>query len=163
MICRMYLGVEVTPVPVDEMDLRIIALLQEDGRMASTEIAERLGITDVTVRKRINRLREAGIIQITAVANPMEIGFKIPVIIKIGADIKKIENVIKELSALREIWYIAVTTGDSELDVEAHLKSLEDLNKLLFEKIYPIDGVLRTETSVVLRYAKRRYDWLKDI
>ncbi|HHY95156.1 MAG TPA: Lrp/AsnC family transcriptional regulator [Firmicutes bacterium] len=148
---------------VDETDLRIIALLQQDGRMPSTEIADKLGITDVTVRKRIARLRDEGIIQITAVANPIEIGLSIPVIIKISVDIKRIDEVIEKICKLDEVWYVAVTTGDSELDIEAHLKDLDELNKLLFEKIYPIEGVQSTHTSVVLKYAKRTYNWLKVI
>ena len=59
---------------VDEFDREIIGLLQQDGRLANVEIARALGITEGTVRKRLERLLSEGIIRIMAVADPVALG-----------------------------------------------------------------------------------------
>ena len=60
---------------------------------------------------------------------------------------------------LKSIWFVVHATGDSDDYTEFVAKSLDELNDLIFNKIYKIKGVVRTETSLILKYIKRRYDW----
>jgi Lrp/AsnC family transcriptional regulator for asnA, asnC and gidA len=60
---------------------------------------------------------------------------------------------------LKEIWFIVHATGGSDIYTEFVAKSLDELNDLIFNRIYTIDGVVKTETSLILEYIKRRYDW----
>ena len=143
----------------DQIDCRMIELLQKDGRISNTDIAKKIGISEATVRTRLNRLIEEEYIQIVAVSNPIKLGFKIVGILRIKVDITKIENVTKELSKLKSIWFVVHATGDSDIYTEFVAKSLDELNDLIFNKIYKIKGVVRTETSLILKYIKRRYDW----
>ena len=69
------------------------------------------------------------------------------------------DNVIKELKKLKELWYIVLTTGSSDINVEFNLKSLDELHVFLLEKINKIDGIIRTDTSLIMQFIKRRYDW----
>ena len=94
-----------------------------------------------------------------AVSNPIKLGFKIVGILRIKVDINKIESVTKELSKLKSIWFVVLATGDSDIYTEFVAKSLDELNDVIFNKIYKINGVVRTETSLILKYIKRRYDW----
>ncbi|MBW2120800.1 MAG: Lrp/AsnC family transcriptional regulator [Deltaproteobacteria bacterium] len=144
---------------LDKIDSKIIGLLQKNGRLPTTQIAKELGISETTVRKRLDRLIEEEFIQVVAVGNPFKLGFGIVGTIKISIDIKEVENVIRELQKLHEVWYIAVTTGATDIDIEFNTRSLEDLHDLVYEKINKIDGIIRTETMLIIRYAKRRYDW----
>ena len=144
---------------IDRIDCEMIQLLQKDGRLSNTEIAKKIGISEATVRTRLNRLIEEEYIQIVAVSNPIKLGFEIVGILRIYADVKKMDHIIKELKKLRALWFIVHTTGGTGIDAEFVVKSLDELNELIFEKIYKIDGILRTETSLITKYIKRHYDW----
>ena len=119
----------------DQIDCRMIELLQKDGRISNTDIAKKIGISEATVRTRLNRLIEEEYIQIVAVSNPIKLGFKIVGILRIKVDITKIENVTKELSKLKSIWFVVHATGDSDIYTEFVAKSLDELNDLIFNKI----------------------------
>ena len=116
-------------------------------------------MSEATVRTRLNRLIDEEYIQIVAVSNPMKLGFKIVGSIRIHVDIKKMDSIIVELKKLKPLWFIVHTTGGTGIDAEFVARSLDDLNCLIFEKINKIDGVIRTETSLMLKYIKRQYDW----
>ena len=144
---------------LDQIDCQMIELLQKDGRIPNTEIAKKLGVSEATVRSRLNRLIEEEYIQIVAVSNPMKLGFEIVGNIRIHVDIRKMDKIIKELKNLKPLWFIVQTTGGTGIDTEFVVKSLEELNELIFDKINKIDGIIRTETSLFLKYIKRQYDW----
>jgi Lrp/AsnC family transcriptional regulator for asnA, asnC and gidA len=144
---------------IDRTDCEIIKLLQKDGRLSNTAIAKKTGISEATVRARLNRLIKDEVIQIVAVSNPIKLGFEIVGTIRIHVDIKKMENIISELKKIKALWFIVHSTGGTGIDTEFVVKSLDELNELIFEKINKIDGVIRTETSLFLKYIKRRYDW----
>ena len=144
---------------IDSIDKQIIGLLQKDGRMANTLIAKTLGISESTVRTRLGRLIKDEIIQIVAVTNPLKIGYEVAGIIKIGVDVKKIHTVTRELKKIDSLWFIVHTTGESGLYAEFIADSIESLNHLLYSEIYKIDGIQKAETSLILDYIKRDYDW----
>jgi len=144
---------------IDPLDCRMIDLLQKDGRVANTEIAKKLGISEATVRTRLTRLIQEQYIQIVAVSNPLKLGFEVVGTIRIHVEIKKMDRIIRELKAIKSLWHIVQTTGGTGIDTEFVLKNLDELNHLIFDQINRIDGVLRTETSLFLNYVKRQYDW----
>jgi len=144
---------------LDQIDCQMIELLQKDGRISNTDIAKEIGLSEATVRTRLNRLIEEEYIQIVAVSNPIKLGFKIVGNIRVHVDIKKMDKIIGELKKLKPLWFIVQSTGGTGIDGEFIVKNLEELNELIFEKINKIDGVRKTETSLFLNYIKRQYDW----
>jgi Lrp/AsnC family transcriptional regulator for asnA, asnC and gidA len=144
---------------LDALDCLMIELLQKDGRISNTEIAKKVGISEATVRTRLNRLIQEEYIQIVAVSNPIKLGFKIVGTIRVYVEIKKMEKIIRELKKLKPLWFIVQTTGGTGIDTEFVVKSIDELNELVFEKINKIDGIIRTETTLFLKYIKRQYDW----
>ena len=144
---------------LDQIDCQMIELLQKDGRISNTEIAKKIGLSEATVRTRLNRLIDEKVIQIVAVSDPIKLGFEIVGNIRIHIEIKKMEKIIKELKKLKPLWFIVQTTGGTGIDTEFIVKSMDELNDLIFEKINKIDGILRTETALFLNYIKRQYDW----
>ena len=146
-------------VKIDKTDCKIIELLQKDGRMPNTMIAKELGISEATVRSRLNRLTNEEYIQIVAVSNPLKLGFEVVGMLKIDVDVKKIDAVSKELSKIEQIWYVVHATGSSDIFAEFNAKSIDDLKNVITQKIHKIDGIIKTDTSLILKYIKRRYDW----
>ena len=150
-------------VDIDQTDCKIIELLQKDGRMPNTMIAKQLGVSEATVRSRLTRLIKEECIQIVAVSNPLKLGFEIVGILKINVDVKKMEHVSEELNKIKQLWYIVHATGASDIYAEFNAKSIEELNQVISQKIHKIDGITATETSLILKYIKRRYDWSTSI
>jgi Lrp/AsnC family transcriptional regulator for asnA, asnC and gidA len=144
---------------IDKIDCRMIELLQKDGRISNTEIAKQIGISEGTVRTRLNRLIKEQYLQIVAVSNPMKLGFNIVGAIRIHVDTVKMDHVIKELKKLKELWFLVHTTDGTCIDSEFIVKSLDDLNVLLLEKINQIEGIMRLETQIFMKYIRRSYDW----
>jgi len=144
---------------IDRTDNQIIQMLQGDGRLSNTFIAKKLGLSETTVRKRLSRLIDENYIQIVAVSNPLKLGFEAVGILKISTDIKKIDDVIESLKQIKSVWFVVQTTGESDIHAEFVAPSIEALNKLIYQRIYKIDGVLSAETSLILNYSKRDYNW----
>lgn len=144
---------------LDQIDNNIITLLQKDGRLSNTDIAKKLKISEATVRIRLKRLIEDGYIQIVAVSNPFKLGFEITGDLYIHVDMKKIDAAIMELMKIKELWYIVMTTGEQNINAEFVVTTLEELNDLVYNKISKIDGIVRVETSIIMKYIKRRYDY----
>ena len=144
---------------IDSIDSKIISLLQKDGRISNIEIAKQLGISEATVRTRLKRLIDEEFIQIVAVSNPFRLGFEITGDLYIHVEMKKVDAVINELKKIKALWYIVMTTGDNNINAEFVVKTLEDLNDLVYNRISHIDGVIRVETSVIMKYVKRNYEF----
>lgn len=145
--------------PIDIIDSKMISLLQKDGRISNIEMAKQLGISEATVRTRLKRLIDEKFIQIVAVSNPFRLGFEITGDLYIHVEMKKVDEVLVELKKIRALWYIVVTTGDNNINAEFIVKTLEDLNNLVYNQISHIDGVVRVETSVIMKYVKRNYEF----
>ena len=144
---------------IDKIDCKMIELLQKDGRISNTEIAKKIGISEGTVRTRLNRLIKEEYIQIVAVSNPMKLGFDIVGSIRIHVDTTKMKHAITELQKIKELWFLVHTTDGTCIDSEFIVKSLDDLNNLLLNKINQIEGIIRLETSIFMKYIRRKYDW----
>jgi Lrp/AsnC family transcriptional regulator, regulator for asnA, asnC and gidA len=144
---------------LDRVDCRMIQLLQKDGRMPNNAIAQELGMSEFTVRRRLKRLLDSGIIKIVAVANPMDLGFEIAGNLKIRIDLKKADEVLEKLKKLEALIWVALTTGGTDIDVDFVVRSLKEFQELVFKKISKIDGVLSTEASLMVDLVKDEHDW----
>lgn len=144
---------------LDKLDCRMVRLLQIDGRMSNIAIAQKLGISEYTVRNRMKRLLANKTIKIVAVANPIDLGFEIAGNLKIKIDLQKTDQVLKNLKKIDELIWVALTTGGTDIDVEFIARSLKEFQDLIFKKISGIDGVLSTETSLMVDLVKDKYDW----
>ena len=144
---------------LDKVDCQMIRLLQKDGRMPNNAIAHKLGISEFTVRRRMKRLLDSGIIKIVAVANPIDLGFEIAGNLKIKIDLKKADPVLKKLKKIDSLIWVALTTGGTDIDVDFVARSLKEFHELIFKKISKIDGVVSTETSLMVDLVKDEYAW----
>jgi len=144
---------------VDEIDWKIISLLQADGRRTNVEIARQVGVTEGTVRNRVARLLTEGIINIYAEVEPEKIGFQTRVIIGLRTQWDKITDIAKRLSNMPEVRRVISTLGPYNLIVEALFPSNNELGRFFTRDISTIPGIEQVDSFHVLESIKDGYDW----
>ena len=144
---------------VDSIDLAIIRLLQEQGRTTNAHIARVLGVSEPTVRKRIDRLTLDGIIKVVAVLNAGTTGYRTDVIIGIRVEPGSLLSVGEALSRREEVVYLGYTTGRHDILVEMLFRDNEALFEFLDGHLPELGPIVSTETYHVLRTGKINYDW----
>lgn len=145
--------------PYDELDRQIIALLQQDGRRPNTEIAQLMRVTETTVRKRIGRLVSEKLIKVVAVPSPEVVGMTMSAIVGITVDMNTHQSVAAALEALPQTRYVGYSTGPYDLIIEVFFRSHEELLELLSKTLARIPGIVKTDTSVILKVTKFAYEW----
>ena len=142
---------------MDELDTRIIALLQEDGRASNAGIARRVGVSEGTVRRRLKRLVQEEYIRVVAQLDPDRMGYASEALVGVQVDPDKVDQVANDLAGLEEVSWVTITTGAFDVFAWATLQSAEALGIFLRTKVGTIPGVRRTETFVNLAVKKRGY------
>lgn len=147
------------PAPaLDDIAKRIIELLQEDGRRPYAEIGREVGLSEAATRQRVQRLTEAGVIQIVAVTDPLQLGF--PRMAMIGIRVTGDPRTIAEaLAGITELAYVVVTLGSFDILAEAVCESDEHLVDLISTRIRTIPGVVHTESLLYAGLYKDLYNW----
>ena len=139
----------------NDLDIEIIKQLQSDARKPFTAIAEELGLPESTVRKRVDRLEETGVLQFTGFADPLRLGFQYWSYIAVKVELSAIERTAKAVAQHHEVFFAAVTTGEYNLFIAAVFRSNVDLLHFLNERLPKFPGIVETATSNVLRIYKR--------
>lgn len=145
--------------PLDQIDRKIIRLLQKNGRLPIASIAKEINVSETTVRTRLKRLIENETIKIVAVSNPLKLGFEIIGNLKIHADLKRKDFILEHLKEIPAVNYVALTTGGTDIEAEFIAGSLEEFKRLIFEKISPIEGIKSIQTSLIVEIVKDTWDW----
>ncbi len=140
---------------MDELDRKIIGILQLDGRASNAKIARQLGVSEGTIRRRLKRLIEDEAIQVVALPEPSKLGYNTEAIVGIQVDPGKLESVADELGRVPETLNVSVTTGAFDIFAWVALPSPEQLHSFLLSTVGKIDGVKRSETFVTLSVKKR--------
>lgn len=144
-------------VHLDETSKQIIEQLQQDGRRSYAAIGKAVGLSEAAVRQRVQRLLDAGVMQIVGVTDPMMLGFSRQTMIGIKCH-GDLEKVADELAAMPEIDYVVITAGSFDLLVELVAETDEQLLEVL-GRIRSIPSVFSTESFVYLKLKKQTYSW----
>lgn len=143
---------------LDELDRGVLRLLQEDGRMSYTELARRLKVPESTVRLRVKRLLEKGVIRkFAALINPFKAGYGIVAFIAVDIEPGKVKSAVEELSRLREVDVLGIATGAHDVLMQVTVRDLQELENFLLEKLGRIEGIKSTETSILTSVKKWGY------
>jgi len=145
---------------VDEIDWKIISLLQADGRRTNVEIARQVGVAEGTVRNRIDRLLAEGVIKVYAAVKAEKIGFQTRVIIGVHAQWDKVTEIAQRLTNMPEVRSVVSTLGPYNLIVEALFPSNDELGSFFTRDIAAIPGIEQVDTFHVLESIKDRCDWI---
>ncbi len=138
----------------DELDLKIIALLQEDGRMSTQDIAGALDSTSSTIRKRIRRLEETGTMRVVAVTDFAAAGYDVLLAIGIEVESRSAEAVGLDLAALPEVFSVNLTTGSHDIEILVGARSFDELATFLHEEVSHIDGIGRLSPGLTVEVYK---------
>lgn len=151
-------------IDLDDLDFSVLSCLQQDGRMSFTVMAEKLNVSVGTIRTRINKLIEDGTVNIIGRINPDKVGFRsyahIAVFVR-PATLK--ESVAAAISKMPEVSFLAMTSGDYDLEVDVMCRDNNHLVDFVNE-LSKIEGVHQTKTTIyfkVYKYAQPDLNLLK--
>jgi DNA-binding Lrp family transcriptional regulator len=147
-------------ISLDAVDRRILALLKEDGRMPSAEMARRIAVvSERSIRYRIERLRKSGALRVTAILDPVVLGYPTIGDVLIEVSPGCLQEVAAHLVEIDQVSYVAGTVGDGDLNVQIYARDTEELVRLVNEQIGAIPGVARVRTIIVPWKLKELADW----
>lgn len=139
---------------LDKLDQGIVEKLARDARISNRAIAAELGVTEGTIRTRVKRLQNEGLIQFTVVTDFRMAGSPNLCMMGIDADPSHVSELARRLSEIPEITCVIVLLGRYSLLAMGLFTNIEQLNDLVTERIRPMPGVQRVETSVSVHNLK---------
>lgn len=144
---------------IDDIDRAIISWLQYNGREPYTKIAEELNITEGSVRRRVKKLINDGIMQIVAIVAPHNLGYTEAAMIGITVKSNLLSIVADEIARLPEVSYLFQAAGEFDLFAEVFCRDREHFVSFLNNKLQQIPGVEGTQSFLILKSHKLSYRW----
>jgi Lrp/AsnC family transcriptional regulator for asnA, asnC and gidA len=142
---------------IDEIDREIILALKNDGRTPFAQIAEALGVSAGMIRQRFKRMKEEGLLKVVASTNPMLMGYQSMALIGVKADVRRIEEIARQIAQYEEVIYLVICTGTYDLILEVVCQDNDHLLEFLTQKLYAVNGVRETDTFTYLKTIKEVY------
>ena len=146
------------PNGLDSIDRQIISHLQRDGRRAYGAIASEVGLSEAGVRRRVQRLKDSGVMQIVAITDPLQLGFGREALIgiRVHGDVRLVAD---KIASIDEANYVVMTAGSFDIIAEVIAVDDDALVHLLNDSIRSIPGVTEVETFLYLKLSKQTYVW----
>ncbi|HTP15651.1 MAG TPA: Lrp/AsnC family transcriptional regulator [Streptosporangiaceae bacterium] len=142
---------------LDDVSKQIVEQLQQDGRRSYAAIGKAVGLSEAAVRQRVQRLIEAGAVQIVAVTDPMTLGFRRQAMIGVRCN-GDLHRVAGQLATMTETDYVVITAGSFDVLIEVVCEDDDQLLEIL-GRIRSVPSVTTTETFVYLKLHKQTYSW----
>ncbi|MCW3991480.1 MAG: Lrp/AsnC family transcriptional regulator [Candidatus Bathyarchaeota archaeon] len=140
---------------IDTLDLKIIQVLNMDARRSYRAIAEEIGVSDATVRNRVNKMLEEGIIkQFNVILDYHRLGRIIKAFIGLRVQPSKLREIVEHLNKHPDVQVLYRTTGEVDLFTEVIFRDMEELNSFL-ESDLNLDGITGTVVTIVIGPYKR--------
>jgi Lrp/AsnC family transcriptional regulator for asnA, asnC and gidA len=146
------------PNALDSIDRQIIRHLQRDGRRAYGAIAAEVGLSEAGVRRRVQRLKDSGVMQIVAITDPLQLGYGREALIgiRVHGDVRLVAD---KIASIDEANYVVMTAGSFDIIAEVIAVDDDALVHLLNDSIRSIPGVTEVETFLYLKLSKQTYVW----
>ncbi len=153
-----YYVAEAEIMRLDPIDSQIITMLQNDGRRSFSEIADAVGRTEVTIRRRVKKLVDEGYIKrFTVVLDPLKMGRKIRAVIRVKTAMKEAALISKKLREFDEVNEAYFLDGACGLMIMVTVDDLTELKAFLETRLGRIPGVGDAETCIVLEEIKSAF------
>ena len=143
---------------LDDIDRTVLHELQEDGRITNAELATRVGLSRAATHARVRRLEDRGAIsRYTAIVDPAAVGFDLLCLIGVAMQLHSQENIARARAAIAqmpevlECWHV---TGDFDYVLKVAVRNRADLQRFILERLTPVPGIARVNTSLVLGVEK---------
>lgn len=144
---------------LDDLDRAILKFLQADGRTTNALMARSLGVSEPTIRNRINRLCGGGLVKVTAVINPQANGFACDVLIGLDCELTARDSISARLHVFDEVVYLGHVTGRYDLLVEMLFRDDAALFAFVNTELSQIPGITRVEILHVMKADRLDFDW----
>jgi Lrp/AsnC family transcriptional regulator for asnA, asnC and gidA len=144
----------------DRLDQEILKLLNQDGRMPSAQIARKLGESPRTVQHRIQRLVDLDAVHLIGVVKPTTFGYSLVVDIYCELEVGFQEQAMLALQQMPNITYVALSTGDQDISLQAIFKDSNEMNDFITHELHQVPGMRRTRTVLIPRILKDTHQWL---
>jgi len=144
---------------LDELDKRIIRLLQRNARVPNTEIARALDVTETTIRNRVSRLLDEGLIEVVAVVNPKATDATVSAFLLLTVSPPSIHQVAETLRDRAEVRYLSLVIGRGQIIAEAFFRDPPHLLSFQTEFIGALPNVTNVESWLVVHVHKLSYEW----
>lgn len=139
---------------INDIDTKILNIIQQDARIANAEIARQVGLAPSAVLERVKKLEERGVIRgYAAEINAAEVGFGLTAFIFVRTKDCS-DEADKLLAAIPEVLEVHDVAGDEDYLLKVRAKDTPDLARILREKLKNVPNVISTRTTVVLRTIK---------
>ncbi len=142
---------------IDSLDRQLIELLMQDARRSSEVLAAQLDVSSSTVRRRVKRLTDEGIVHIVALPEPGKIGLFVEAIMTVNVSHERIHSVIEVLREYSQVRMAAVTSGRFDIMAYVAFQSTEELYRFIEDKIRGLERVTGSETFICLHVEKRQW------
>lgn len=142
---------------LDDLDFSLIHELQYDSRQSNLILAEKLGISESTVRRRTAILIEKDIVKFTVFINPEQAGFPVTANILFHVKPDKIDEVSTKIAEIDSFYSVSVISGPYDVVASGYFKSVEAIYELIRSRVGKIEGVIKVETAIILKRKKRAY------
>ena len=146
---------------IDDLDREIVRILQEDAQYTNTSLAALVGVSEATVRRRIQKLIDENVFRIRAVADPFKLGYTVIVIIGVWVEKGYLRQAEEFLCSLPVARFVGVTMGSYDIMLEAWFNSTEEMACFLTETLNATPGISKSDLFQVIRLSKYTYDWGK--
>lgn len=147
---------------LDEIDRKLLAALQRDGRCGYAELGELVGLTAGGARRRVMRLEERGVVQVVGVTDPLRLGYRSMAMVGVVAS-GDIERIADELNDIPNVVYVVLSAGQFDLLVEVIAEDQEKLFQVINRQVRAVEGVLRAETFTYYSIRTHRFGWDTEI
>lgn len=146
--------------PLEPLERRILAALSQDGRRAYREIARELDVSEGTIRQRVGRMIDRGLIRISAVGSPLDLGFEAVAVVLIQVKPGASEEVAKKLAAIPHVRFVGTSFGSADIVIQTIHTTMQDLYSFVSNGLPEISpSIIRTETFQITNVVKSAWTW----
>ena len=134
------------------MDLQILSELSNDASISVPRLSKKINVNSSVVYSRIKRLIKRKLIErFTIIVNDVELGFNVKALTGINMDTKKRDHIIDELFKIEGVREVAEVTGRFDILVTMYSKSLDQMHKIVSERIGRIEGIESSESFIEMK------------
>jgi len=137
---------------VDDLDLQILSELSNDASISVPRLSKKIDVNSSVVYSRIKRLVKRKLIErFTIDVNDAELGYEVKALTGINIDTKQRDNVIEQLFKIDGVREVAEVTGRFDILVTMYSRSLDQMHKMVSEKIGRVEGIQSSESFIEMK------------
>ena len=145
-------------IPLDPIDRQLVEALQKDGRASYADLSELVGLSPAATRLRVQRLLDAGVVQVVGVTDPLALGYPVMAALGVGVE-RNVRDVADRIAAIDGVIYVVFTSGSFDLLVEVVCEDSSRLLHVIHDEIRSIADVRSVESFTYFGIHTHRFVW----